>query len=66
MREILIAIKKCAFDKKQFEIAGSEFTANDAKQFEIEFNLLLENEYKRGFSNGLHAAKNEIVNKFGL
>ena len=30
------------------------------------FNSLLENEYKRGFSAGLHAAKNEIINKFGL
>lgn len=50
-----------------FSVGGS---LNDAEisaalaQWAFRDSLL--KEYKRGFSDGLHAAKNEIINKFGL
>ena len=64
--QLCIAIKRAAFNRKSFSIAGSEFSHEDAKKFENEIKKLLEAEYKRGFSNGLYAVRNEINERFGL
>lgn len=66
IEQLISALKKSSFDKKKFEIVGSIFSPDDAKQLIVEIEQLTQKNYKQGFSDGLYAARDALNKDFGL